>query len=487
MPSVVEFQPQSRMSNAPQDIEAEFSLLGILLFNNQSLELIPDELNPDHFYEPTNGRIFETIRKKIHAGAMADPITVASAMLHDEAFGQLGGRNLLADLLCKAAPAANGPDYAKIIIENWRLREIIRLGDYLTKSARSGGDAADLIFNSEKTLTDLNNSVSTARLVSAEEAVQRVQAQLENPERASGVRTGLAPVDDVTGGFMPGELWLIAGRPGMGKSAIANSTALHIARHGMSPDGERLGVIEIGSEMTVEQMMRRHICDMAFELYGVNAPTYSQVRKRLMTPAQRDAFNGAARELSKLGTLYSIYRTGLTVPALRAMIRKQASAWRRRGIKIGLVTVDHVGLLRASAATRGRTEAQGEIAREMKEICGELEIPILALVQLNRQVESRDDKRPMLSDLRDSGEWEENADGVLGAYRDAYYAKREGEPKGYDKKAEWEARCESKHVDAIFMKIREGEMQTVKLWADMGRNAIRGSAPERYYDQDAFL
>ncbi len=486
MGQIVEFQ-QPRLDNAPSDLPAEFSLIGILIFDNASLELIPDELSPDHFYEPANGRIFEAIREIIRHGSMADPITVSHKLLHDDGFGEMGGRNFLFDCMTSAPPQISGPEYANLIIELWRRRELIRLGDYLMKSARVGGVASDLIFNSEKTLSDLNNSVTTARLISAEEAVSRVQLQLDNPEKAAGVTLGLIPIDDVTGGFMPGELWLGAGRPGMGKSAVCNSAALHIARHGRSPDGEPLGVIEIGSEMTVEQMMRRHISDMAFELYGTAAPTYSQVRKRLMSPAQRDAFTAAARQLSKLGTLYSIYRTGLTIPLLRAIIRRQASAWRRKGIKPGLVTVDHVGLLRPSGSTRGRTEAQGEIARELKELAGELEIPIFALVQLNRQVESRDDKRPTLPDLRDSGEWEENADGVIAFYREAYYAKREIEPKNYDRRAEWEGRCASPYVDAMLLKIREGEMQTVKLWADMGRNAIRGSAPDRFYDQDAFL
>ena len=486
MSSVVQLH-QPKLENAPSDLQAEFSLIGILIYENSALELIPDELSPDHFYEPTNGRIFETIRNIIRAGAMADPITVSHKLLHDDGFGTLGGRNFLFDCVTSAPPQTNICDYANLIIELWRRRELIRLGDYITKSARSGGVAADLIFNSEKTLGDLNNSVSTARLVSAEEAVARVRLQLDNPERAAGVMTGLLPIDEVSGGFMPGELWLGAGRPGMGKSAVCNSTALHIARHGRSPEGEPLGVIEIGSEMTVEQMMRRHLCDLAFELYGKDAPNYSTVRKRMMSEAQRNAFMAASRQMAQLGTLYSIYRTGLTVATLRAIIRRQASAWRRKGIKPGLVTVDHVGLLRPSSAARGRTEAQGEVARELKELAGELEIPIFALVQLNRQVESRDDKRPTLPDLRDSGEWEENADGVIGFYREAYYARREGEPKNYDRKAEWEARCESKFVDAIFMKIREGEMQTVKLWADMGRNAIRSAAPDSYYDQDAFL
>jgi replicative DNA helicase len=146
-----------------------------------------------------------------------------------------------------------------------------------------------------------------------------------------------------------------------------------------------------------------------------------------------------------------------------------------------------MGLVRSSAATRGRSEAQGEVARDTKQLAGELDTAILALVQLSRKVEERDDKRPMLSDLRDSGEWEENADGVIGCYREAYYAQREPEPKRRDLKLLWDERRESRIVDAMFLKIREGEARTVHLWADMGRNAIRGEAPASHYGGGANL
>ena len=470
-------RPES--NHGPSAPEAERGLLGAILYENATMELVVDIVVPEAFHNGWHGRVFQICRDLINLGRRADPVTVHDA-LKDEAGGSI---NYLLDLAEIATGNAVVVEYAKIIAERWRLRELIRIAERIATEAKGGEVSSILIENTERDLMAMQLSTRTIALVDAADAIDRVTYQLDNPASSFGVNLGLSPIDDVTGGMMPGELWLLAGRPGMGKSACASSAALHIARHGFSPQGQRLGVIEICCEMTVEQMMRRHISDLAYEMFGRDAPSYSTIRKRAMGPRQREMFDAAAREIRKLGTIKSLYRTGLNVAAIRSIVRRQKVLWHRQGVRLGLVIVDHVGLIRATtAAGRGRSEAQGEVAREMKELPGEFEAPVLALVQLNRKVEERDDKRPMLSDLRDSGEWEENADGVIGVYREAYYALREPEPKRHDLKQLWEERRMSVMVDAILMKIREGKMQTVKLWTDMGRNAIRGHAPENSYD-----
>lgn len=437
------------------NLEAEQAIIGAILFDNQLLDQI--KLEPWQFHEPLHARIFETCQALHSTGRLADPLTVG---ISDQ-------KTYMVEMVVKCPAPKVALSYVPILQNLWKRRELVRLGKEL---AADVDDPEAVIEGLTRELDALQSQTSNLELVSAAEAVNRVETQLDGQTATVGVSTGLEPIDAVSGGFMPGELWLGAGRPGMGKSAVANCAALHVARSG-------LGVIEINCEMTVEQMMRRHICDLAYEKFEHHAPTYSQVRKRLLSVPQRDAFKAAAHQIRKLGTLKSIYRTGLTMPMLAALIRRQAVQWAREGVKLGLVTVDHVGLIKASTGLRSRTEAQGEVAREMKELAGQIGAPILALVQLNRQVEGRDDKRPMLADLRDSGEWEENADGVIAFYRPAYYAQRENEPKGYNDKLLWEERRQSRHIDAMFLKIREGEMQTVKLWADMGRNAIRGADP----------
>lgn len=479
--TVLKFEQPQPIKNPPCDPEAEHALLGMVLYNNEIFTDLSDSFAAEHFYEPAHARIFDALSGLISMGLTADPISVGHKLISDDGFNTLGGPRFLADLVDKCPPSTMLRQMAEIISELWRRRELIKLGESIIASSRGGSPAGELIAASETQLTEIQRSTSAIELISNDQAMTRVFAQIDNPALASGIRTGLAPIDDVTGGFMPGEMWIAAGRPGMGKSAVSNTAALNIGMHGWDPSGDRLGVIEIGSEMTVEQMMRRHICDLAYAKYGNDAPSYSKVRKRAITPSQRQMLEEVGREIRKLDTMRSLYRTGLTVPSLRAIIRRQKSAWARKGIKLGLVSIDHMGLVRSSAATRGRTEAQGEVARDTKQLAGELDVAILAIVQLSRKVEERDDKRPMLSDLRDSGEWEENADGVIGFFREAYYAQREPEPKRHDLKILWDERRTSKFVDAIFMKIREGEMQTVKLWADMGRNAIRGEAPPEYY------
>jgi replicative DNA helicase len=478
--TVKKFERVEKIEGAPSDLEAEHALLGILLFDNSQIHAVSDIICPDAFYEPTHGRVYETIAAVVGAGRLADPLTVNHEMLADEGLAHLDGVHFLFGLV-NASPAGPGArSYAKQIRELWQRRELIRLAESLAAQARGGETSTVLIEAAERDLLALQMTSNTVQLISASEAIDSVTDQLEQPNKSFGVPLGLYPIDHVTGGMMRGELWLLAGRPGAGKSAIASCAVLHVARHVQAPTGESLGVLEVCCEMTVEQLMRRHIADLAYEMHGADAPSYSAMRKRELTVDQKDIFYQSTQRLRDLKTLRLVYRAGLSIGNLRAMVRRQASKWSREGIRLGLISVDHVGLLKGSTPKwQGqRAQEQGEIAREMKDLAGELDIPILALVQLSRRVEERDNKRPQLSDLRDSGEWEQSADGVIGVYRDAYYAEREMAPKRRDEILLWEERKMSKQVDAILLKVREGQTQTVKLWADMARNAIRGSAPD---------
>jgi len=457
------------------DLAAEQSLLGSILYDTSIFPAVADALAPEAFYEPLHGSIFSAYQRLQSVRARVEVIEIAHEIRSVKPRDGFDPSKYLADLVDKAPSGISAARAAADVVSDlWRRRRLMQLGNELQNAGSAPGDSAELVEKAERALLDIQVNHRSVQLVDAYEAVERVCQQIDGTVIRRGVQLGLQQIDDITGGFMPGELWLGAGRPGMGKSAVANSCALHIARAG-------LGVIEINCEMTVEQMMRRHIADFCYELYGFEAPSYSKIRKRELTAQHRQMIKTVAAEIRKLQTLKSIYRAGLTVGSLRSLIRRQIACWDRQGISPGLVTVDHVGLIKAASGQQNRAQAQGEIAREMKELAGQLDIPILALVQLNRMVESRDDKRPMLADLRDSGEWEENADGVIGFYREAYYAARDPEPRAYDKKLLWDEKRQSRNVDAIFLKIREGEMQTVKLWADMGRNAIRDRAPEGYY------
>lgn len=476
-----DFKARDTTAGLPHDLDAEMGLLGALLYDNVNLEKIEDLIVPEVFHEPLHGRVYAVARDLVGRGRRADAVTVNHVLASEDALIDAGGIDYLKDLVELTTAARSCLEYATVIVELWRRRELIRLGDSVAKQARGGEDSTKLVETTERGILAMSIAGSGIRLIGSDEAIASVIEEYENPVRGAGVKLGLSPIDDETGGFMKGEMWCVAGRPSMGKSALAATAALNLARHGMSPSGNRLGVIEISCEMRVEQLMRRHIADLCYELYGPDAPSYSIIRRRIMTDRQRDMFYTAAHQLRDLGTLKSIYRTGLTISSLRSLIRRQMGAWARQGIETGLVIVDHMGLIRDAGAARGRTEQQGEVARDSKELAGDLGIPLLALLQLSRKVEERDDKRPMLSDLRDSGEWEQNADGVIGCYRDAYYAERQQKPRRQAEIDEWEERKASRWMEAILLKIREGQTQTVKLWTDMARNAIRGGVPESYY------
>lgn len=479
--------PREALEAVPTALEAEQAVLGSILFDNGVLAEVDSIVTAASFSEPFHGALFQAASDTISAGRLAGPESMDARFRDDQAAGaayaSFGGIRYLADLVDHAPPNSTAPDFAKLVREAWQRREMIAIAGEIMRRARvdRSVDALAIVDEAERGLLSIQTSSRVTVLSTAGEAVARVLEELENPASAAGVKIGLPPLDEEIGGFMPGELWVIAGRPSMGKSALMSTGALHVARHGIHPDGRRLGWIEINGEMTVAQMMRRHISDLAFELSVRHAPAYSRIRKRNLTDNERACLYAAAQEIRDLTTWRGVKRTGMTLGNLRSMIRRQASAWEREGIALGGVSIDHGGLIRVEDARRGRTEAQTEIAIGCKELADELGIPMVLLLQLNRQVEARDDKRPMLADLRDSGAWEENADGVIGVYRDAYYAARETEPKKADARMMWEERKSSKVVEALLLKIREGEAGRINLWADMARNAIRGSAPDNLY------
>jgi replicative DNA helicase len=337
------------------------------------------------------------------------------------------------------------------------------------------------------------------------EAADAVTDYLDDRTAGQGVQFGIGAMHELTGPMMAGELFLVAGRPGMGKSVLGTNIALRVAaplwwREQEFSDNldafsageainaryhlglpESAGVMEINGEMSGGQMMRRHYADIGFAMFGDRFPSYKDIRLKHVSTEQRamvDEVKAAVRDWP----LVMVKRSGLKVSQLRSMARRQTAKWLRDGVKPGLLILDHVGLLRPEGRTTGRYEAQTEIAIGLHQLADDLGLPILALVQMNREAEKRDNKRPQLSDLRDSGGWEENADVVIFPFREAYYALREDAPD--DNKnagadwATWDARCRSKAMEIIPGKVREGgagKPQTI--WCDVAWNALRPTEP----------
>jgi Replicative DNA helicase len=464
-------------SGPPANIEAEHALLGAVLYDNEALHLC-EGIEARHFFDPFHGRLWAWMAGKISKGALADPMLASQYFERDAAFEEVGGIAYLARLIERAPPAQNAPEYARHVVELAQRRDLLKVAAELLTNATEAVSVEDAIGAAEAGLLALRSTARRMEPVTAAMAAARVLEALDNPQSApQGVRTGIEALDAELGPLLPGDLILGAGRPGMGKSAGASCIALNVTEQGF-------GAIEINGEMTDEQMVQRHLSDICHRMYGARGPKYSDIRKRAITPDQRAMLGRAHEHLQGL-PLVMLKRAGLKLSQLRSIVRRQASLWARQDIKLGLLVIDHMGLVKPDHPVRDRYEAQTLISNATKELAEELGCPIMALNQLNRETEKREDKRPQLADLRDSGAWEQDADYVIGWYREAYYAQRQAEPKGGapgSKEdaawAEWDRARRSPTIEAIILKARAGACSTVKLWGDVARNAIRSHAPD---------
>lgn len=471
----------------PASIEAEQALLGILIGDASAWAMIPENLAPRHFAEPFHGRLFNRMKGMVTKGDLVDPIVVGGAMASDPAFVDLGGIAYLGKLVMDAPPTPNLAGWAKTVIDTGVRRELIETAFDVASRALDADESTDgILADLEKTAGELHVAGTHVALVEHDDAVDRVLDAVDNPgNHPVGISTGLEPLDRLIAPLLPGDLIGLGGRPGMGKSAVAAIITRNVASIQDEDGRYRHGVIEIHGEMSVDQVTRRRLTATAFELYQRDTPAYSQIRKRTVEFAQRQMLDKARDQLRGI-PLKAIKRTGLTLGRLRAICLHQRALWARQGIRLTLVSIDHAGLLATEKEHRSRVDQQTEISGGLKVLAGDLEIPVMALLQLSRQVEGRDDKRPQISDFRDSGSWEQDLDFAIGAYRPAYYAQREKEPSQKTIKeqadwADWDSRRRDPHIEIIGLKAREGEVASAKLWADMRTNAILGAAPPDFF------
>lgn len=458
-------------TTVPAAIEAERALLGILLNDRDTLDVI-EGLRSVDLYDPLHGRILGAISDRHATGSLADASILDGLFAQDEAYRQRGGMLWLQSLAEIAPGSSRAPAYAAEIRETAQRRELLKLADRMAEDVREGETtAADVIGSVEASLLAMQASTRSLELVPAGLAAARVLARLDAPEEAArGITTGLPPLDDEIGPLLPGNLILGFARPSMGKSATSENIAYNVAEQGY-------GAIQINVEMSEEEMAERHLSDICHHLYGSRGPKYQDIRRRRIEPGERRMLGVAQETLDRL-PLRMIKRSGIKVSQLRSLCRRQAAEWARKGIKLGLVVVDHAGRVNPDERVKDRYTAQAIVSASMKELSGELDCALMALLQMSRANESREEKRPQLSDIRDAGQWEEDADIAIGFYREAYYAQRQPEPKKDLDIAEWHRARNSPTVEALILKNRAGACSTVKLWGDVARNAIRGAAPE---------
>jgi replicative DNA helicase len=471
---------------APHNLDAEQAFLGALLYDNEMFHRVADWLKPVHFYDPVHGRIFETASDLIGRGSLADAVVLKTQFEHDDGLKEIGGATYLAILVECAVDNAAAFEYARMIYELALRRELIRIGDEMRHSAGAEIEleARKLIESVEQQLYNLAEQGSASRgfvsfKVALAESVESAAAAYERDGGLSGISSGIKALDEKLGGLHPSDLLILAGRPSMGKTALATNIAFDVARNyqfEVQPDGSKKttngGVVGFYSlEMSAEQLATRLLADYT----GI--PGY-MIRQGTIDATQYEEIRDACLEIQSL-PLYIDDTGGLPISALAARARRL-----KRTHGLDLIVVDYLQLVTSSKAGEGRVQEVSEVTQNLKALAKELSVPVIALSQLSRQVENRDDKKPQLSDLRESGSIEQDADVVMFVYREAYYKEREKPREDTPEYLAWEEefRQIEKLAEVIIGKQRHGAIGSAKLAFDGSRTKF-SDLETRYDDQ----
>jgi replicative DNA helicase len=473
MNEITAFRPkgteEASVETVPQAIEAEQQLLGAILTNNDVFDRINNIVQARHFYDPVHARIFEVAASRIGKNALASPVTLKAFMEEDEGLKALGGPAYLARLAGAAISAFAARDYAQMIYDLAVRRDLMRLGrDITAKAAKVDIDSEpkEQIVEAEQELYRLAEQGSAESgfqsfLKAVTDAVHVANAAYQRDGGLSGISTGLTDMDRKLGGLHKSDLLILAGRPSMGKTSLATNIAFNIAkayRKGKLQDGSEGavngGVVGFFSlEMSAEQLAARILSEAS------EVPS-EQIRRGDLTEAEFRRFVEAAKTLESC-PLFIDDTPALPIAQLAARARRL-----KRTHGLDALFVDYLQLVRGGGRNENRVNEISEITMGLKAIAKELQIPVVALSQLSRQVENREDKRPQLADLRESGSIEQDADVVMFVYREEYYKEREkpGEHE-MDKMAAWQDDMDRLHgkAEVIIGKQRHGPIGNVEL------------------------
>lgn len=461
----------------PHNLEAEQGLLGMLLIDNKNIEKVNDLIKPDHFSHPTHGKIYETIIRMVDKGLEAKATTLKDYFEKDEGLAGVGGTKYLVELATEVPLLNDIKDYAKTIYDRHLRREIIRFNQDMSAMAFNYAieqDADNIIVEAESRLFKLAESGQSGQTGfitlrdSVKVALEYAEKAYQSDTHVTGVTTGLRDLDQKLGGLHNSDLLILAARPSMGKTSLAVNIAYNAAKAWKGQaglgGGARVGFFSL--EMSSDQLATRILSEQS----GISGDA---IRKGQIKEADFIAFVQAAQTLSTI-PLFIDDTPALTIGQLRTRARRLK---RQHGLE--LLVVDYLQLLQGSGTRQSegnRVLEISEITRGLKAIAKELQIPIIALSQLSRAVETREDKRPQLSDLRESGSIEQDADVVMFIYRREYYLSREEpERKGgedgvkfNERYEQWRQDLEScaKVADVIVAKQRHGPIGTISLYFD---------------------
>lgn len=459
------------------DSEIEQSLLGAILVSNPAYYQVADFLRPIHFGFGAHARIYEALEKLISRGELVNPF-----MLHryfeQDGLKEIGGASYIAQLAESAVTIVNVPFYARTIIDLYQRRELIAVAQKAIAAAQrhniddSAGSQIERLQTSLLSLTEATGIAEDRSIgIAAASGLERAQEAYKRQDGMAGLPTGFIDLDKKLGGMNGGDLIVLAGRPGQGKSSLAESIAEHVARGGLP-----VGLIEL--EQSAEQVALREMGRRA----GLSA---HDIRRGALNEDEWQQVVGVAGALNGL-PLWIDDRSGLNL----AQIRAKLSQWKlRHGIR--LAVIDHLHL--TESVGRDRVAEISSLTRGLKTLAKQLGIPILVLAQLSRAVEQREDHRPQLSDLRASGSIEEDSDVVIFVYREEYYLSRneptrrdnESDDRFNDRYERWRQRCDDVHslADIIIAKNRHGPIGIVKLAFNAERTEFSNLAIQgRFYD-----
>jgi len=462
----------------PANIQAEQALLGALLANNRAYERVSEFLAPDHFADPIHGRVYAAIQRRVEAGQLADAVTLRAEFEHSGILDEVGGTAYLAQLLSAMVGIINAGEYGRTVHDAWLRRQLIDIGETVVNNAFGADaelDGGQQVEAAEQSLFELAVKGGSDRaMITFEKALSQA---IEGAERAfhrsggvSGLSTGLRDLDKKTGGMHPSDLIIVAGRPGMGKTALATKIAYGAAQsllaeaRATDPNAVAKAAVAIFSlEMSAEQLATRLLAEEA-RISG------DRIRRGDIGQKEFDKFVQVSRELQGL-PLHIDDTPAITLSALRTRCRRL-----KRTSGLALVVIDYLQLMRPAAGTRpeNRVLEISMITQGLKAIAKELSVPVMALSQLSRAVESREDKRPQLSDLRESGSIEQDADVVMFVYRDEYYLQQrapkqmgfDNEEKFHGAVEKWQRDMEQVHnrAELLIEKQRHGPTGKIDLF-----------------------
>jgi replicative DNA helicase len=454
------------------DIEAEQAFLGALIFNNSVLDDIQSSLFSYHFAAEVHSVVYDSICKIIDTGSVADPITITAYLKSNEIFEKAGGKVYLINLVDSVTGLYNAKGYAQIIRDLYLRRQIVEICDDGINKAQSFGDLqeqanlekADSVVESiEKDLYDLvDDKAEKGRLTkfgnALAESIEAATIAFKRDSKIVGVTSGFKLVDRWLGGLHNSDLLVVAGRPSMGKTAFATNVAFNAARAKLENKQEGAGVIFFSLEMSAEQLATRILASES----GIPS---DNIRRGEIPKNSFDKFVTISQELEKL-ELYIDDTPGISVNQMRNKARKL-----KRKKDIGFIVIDYLQLIESTSGRRStdnRVHEISEITRALKGIAKELNVPVLALSQLSRAVEQREGNKPQLSDLRESGSIEQDADVVMFVFREEYYKARKEPAEGSLEHDKWKMEMEKiyNRAELIIAKQRHGPIGTIKLFFD---------------------